>query len=231
MALEKWEITQRQKGNNAAADIARILRDNCGDVPIEGATSEELDSPRRFSLESRQNLEKMGFNIYKLTGKSAKIFRGEGRALWFAFSDEIHKQVLEQQSIKTEAAIHHDIPYIPHSASENIDKQKQLIAEFLKGEQGVKAVMGDVSDYMELYFLHHDRTKEGIFEHRASQNDEQSLFFFARTKTLANATVPSTFIVGGPGNCCSIFIADAPCSFRSVDIMAIPLLVPAPASC
>lgn len=34
MALEHWELIQRQRGNNAGADIAATLRKNYGDVPL-----------------------------------------------------------------------------------------------------------------------------------------------------------------------------------------------------
>lgn len=34
MALERWELGQRQRGNLAGAEMARVLREQYGDIPL-----------------------------------------------------------------------------------------------------------------------------------------------------------------------------------------------------
>ena len=59
MAIERWEIIQRQKGNNAAADMARALRDHFGDVPLMDESSEQFSGIQRFSPEIKSKIEKL----------------------------------------------------------------------------------------------------------------------------------------------------------------------------
>ena len=43
MALARWELEQRQKGNIEAAEEGRRLREKYGDVPLRKSRGEEFE--------------------------------------------------------------------------------------------------------------------------------------------------------------------------------------------
>jgi len=182
MAIERWELEQRQKGNVVGAKIARVLRDQFGDVPLPSA--EALVEVERFAPEAREALEKEGYVIYPLTGQSIKSLQESGRKFWSTW----HKNYPDFEalaSIRSEVAINPNRLFLPESNRKTLVEQEAMVEEFSKelGRKikGVKAIIGEAPDYIELAFSHLDATSEYLFGKKYN-------FDYARTKT---ATVGS----------------------------------------
>jgi hypothetical protein len=180
MTLEHWESVQRRTGNIAGAEIAKVLRSQFGDVPFPSvATPEKQLEIKRFSVEQREALEKQGFVIYGLTGQSIKTLRDSGRKFWSTW----HKDYPDFEalgSMHSEVAINPSKPFLPKSNNKTLAQQEEMVNKFSeelgKKVKGVKAIIGQAPDYVELAFAHLDNTKEYLFG--AKDN-----YDYARTKT------------------------------------------------
>lgn len=143
---------------------ASDLRAQYGDInPESGGES------KRFSQESREALKGMGYVIYSLTGQSIVSMQEAGRK----FMDYDYRDFSSYENLRsmcTEVAINPDEPIIPFSDHRNDVQQAVLIAKFahrLKRKvNGVDAVRGEASDYIELEFTHLDATGEHLFEEK-----------------------------------------------------------------
>jgi len=191
MALERWELVQRQKGNKIGAEMAQLLRKHFGDVPLP--TSETLPSIKKFSPETKEALEKLGYLIYSLTGKSIKNLKEEGmefRRIWRRDYPDFEALT----SIRSEVAINPDELFLPKSNYKTLKRQEEMVDEFseelTKKIQGVKAVIGQAPDYLELAFQHLDKTKDYLF-------GEKYHYDSARTKTPTRGSYIAS--IGGSG--------------------------------
>lgn len=178
---------------------------------------------KRFSPEARKALEEAGYIIYELTGRSIIDLEIEnGEPFDYEMWGRDYPLFMRKTSMRSEVAINPHHVFIEGSNEKTLEEQQLMIAAFsvVLGTEivGVKAVMGDVADYVELIFAHYHKTGEQLFKEVHGQ---------ARTKTsisekthIANVGhqgyIPprlSAAITGGPGRATS-------------DVFAAPLIVP-----
>jgi len=174
MAMQEWEMRQIEKGNVAGAEIARPLREQFGDVPLPTITAPKTaETPifeeaskeiQRFSAEQREALEARGMTIVELTGQSIKTLRDGGKKFWSTWHQD-HPQFEAATSRLSEVAIIPEL-FIPNSNNKTLAEQEEMVAEMSKGFaqiNGVKAIIGEVSDYSELAFSHLASTGSRLF--------------------------------------------------------------------
>ncbi len=149
-----------------------------GDVPLP--SGEALVEVKRFSLETRQALEKEGYLIYQLTGQSIKSLREAGRKFWSAW----HKDYPDFEALTsklTEVAINPKTLFLPDSNRKTLKEQEKMVKEFSQNLsrkiKGAEAIIGETPDYVELAFRHLDATGNYLFGKEYSYN-------CTRTKTL-----------------------------------------------
>lgn len=182
MSLEHWERRQRERDNTIGAEAARFLRGQYGDVPFPSpasSTEKQLEI-KRFSAEQKEALEKQGYVIYGLTGQSIKTLRDNGRKFWSTWHNEL-PDFEALGSMHSEVAINPNKLFLPKSNNKTLAQQEEMVGKFSKelGKKvvkGVKAVIGQAPDYVELAFAHLDSTKEYLF-------GEKDNYDYARTKT------------------------------------------------
>ncbi len=151
---------------------------------VEKQTPKTPEAPveiKRFSAEQREALEKQGFVIYGLTGQSIKTLRDAGRKFWSTWHQDPQFADFEALgSMHSEVAINPNKLFLPNSNNKTLKQQEDMVEKFSqklgKKVQGVKAVIGQASDYEELAFAHLDATKDYLFG--AKDN-----YDYARTKT------------------------------------------------
>gem|GEM_PF-1303094 len=178
MAMQEWEMRQRQKGNTAGAEVARVLREQYGDVPLPVAPERALDIVR-FSPEQHGALTERGRLIYAPTGQSIATLREKGRKFWSTWHEE-YPDFENLPSRLTEIAIDPQELFLPNSNRKTLAEQEKMIAKYseklAKEVPGVQAILGEAPDYVELAFLHLDATDERLF-------GEKYDYRYTRTKT------------------------------------------------
>lgn len=134
---------------------------------------------KRFSQEAREALEKQGFVIYGLTGQSIRSLRDSGHkflSTWYKGLPDFEAL----GSMHSEVAINPNKPFLPKSNNKTLTQQEEMVGKFSeelgKKIKGVKAIIGQAPDYVELAFVHQDSTKEYLF---GAKNN----YHYARTKT------------------------------------------------
>ncbi len=226
MALEYYELQMRQAGNIAAAEYARVTREQYGDVALpsnNGHVEIPTVSVIRFSDEAKATLEKQKFVIYELTGQSIKSLRDSGRKFW----TDWHKQYPDFESLTSmhsEVAIHPKQLFIDNSHNKTLAEQEEMIKKFsadlAKGRNripNVEAIMGEASDYVELAFQHLDTTGDYLFGEKYGYN-------YARTKTRVGAGVAG---VGRFYPTYGLYVGYWHHDVGGDDVFAAPLVVPA----
>ena len=182
---------------------------------------------RRFSDEAREALIKDGYVIINLTGKS---IRRSHRERGFKFWSNWHKYIKvgsfeTKGSMTSEVAIKPDAPFIPGSNNKTLKEQKDMIAEFSrdlgKKIKGVKAIMGEAPDYVELAFTHLDAIGGRL-------HGEEYGYNFARTKTPAVGF--HVAVVGYFNNILGIGVTTWHRNEGQSRIYAAPIVVPAKSS-
>lgn len=128
-----------------------------------------IESPieiKSFSDEQKEALWKLEFIILDLTGESIKSLRDKG----FLFSTDWHKRFTGFEalaSMHSEAAINPDKLFLPNTTFKTPTQQKEMVRKFSnelgKKVRGVKAIIGSVPDYAELYYKYHEATNEYLF--------------------------------------------------------------------
>ena len=194
MSLEHRELRQRQEGNIAGAEIAHVLREQFGDVPLP--SGEALVEVKRFSLEAREVLEKEGYVVHTLTGQSIKSLRESGRKFWSTWHKD-YPNLEALTSKRSEVAVNPKQLFLPKSNRKTLAEQEAMVEEFSKklGRKikGVKAIIGEAPDYAELAFLHFEATDERLFGQKYNYD-------YIRTETpLAGVNVASVGHFGGSG--------------------------------
>jgi len=218
MALERWELEQRRRGNIAGAEMAHVLRSHFGDVPLpSGEASVEV---KRFSPEARQTLEKEGYLIYQLTGQSIKSLRKAGRKFWSTWHED-YPDLEALTSRQSEVAINPKQLFLPDSNRKTLAEQEAMVAEFSREltqkVEGVEAIIGEVADYGELAFSHLDATSEYLF-------GEKHNFDYARTKTQAAGSYVALVGLFDPVD--GLGVSSWRCGYGSDDVWAVPLVMP-----
>ena len=117
---------------------------------------------KRFTDEQREALIKEGYIIYGLTGQSIKTLRDAGRRFWSTW----HKGLPDFEaltSMQSEVAINPRKLFLPRSNNKTLPQQEEMVSKFSeklgKKVQGVKAIIGQAPDYVELSFVHFDANK------------------------------------------------------------------------
>ncbi|MDO8620920.1 MAG: hypothetical protein Q7R31_01430 [Candidatus Levybacteria bacterium] len=184
MSMQHLENELRRTGDprkQAFADVIAGIHKSLGsDIPLPSvATPEKQLEIKRFSQEQREALEKQGFVSYGLTGQSIKALRDSGHKFW----SDWHKSLPDFEalgSMHSEVAINPSKLFLPKSNNKTLAQQEEMVSKFSeelgKKVKGVKAIIGQAPDYVELAFAHLDATKEYLFG--AKDN-----YDYARTKT------------------------------------------------
>lgn len=218
MAMERWEMEMRRRGNVAGAEIARVLREQHGDVSL--GENELETGVSRFSSEQRKELERQGRVIVELTGQSIKRLREQGRKFWSSWHSE-HPDFESRTSRLSEVAINPSELFLPGSNGKTLQEQEKMIADFSKklGRKvgGVMAIMGEAADYVDLAFAYFDKTGKYLF-------GEKYNYDYARTKTPSVGS--SVALVGSFRRDSGLGVSDW---FRGDGddlVWAVPLVVP-----
>ena len=147
-----------------------------------------MDEVRRFSAETRKVLEKEAYLVYELTGQSIRSFKEVGRPFYPADWHKDYPDFEKLSSSKTEVAINPQKLVLPKSNNKTLKEQEEMVREFglklARKISGVEATTGETPDYVELVFLHFDKTGERLF-------GEKYNFGFTRTKTLVGSSSAS----------------------------------------
>jgi hypothetical protein len=188
MAMEYAEGELRRQGKEDVADrIASVRKLNGGDVdlPFSAEPETRLTTPetsveiKRFSDEQKEALMEKGYKIYLLTGQSVKTLRDSGHK----FKLDGHEPDPELEalvSMHSEVAVNPDNLFLSGSSKKTLGQQEEMVDEFsqelAKKVQGVKAIIGQVPDYLELTLTHLDAAQEYLFGVKDNYN-------YTRTKT------------------------------------------------
>ena len=184
MTMQHLENELRRAGDprkQAFADVIAGIHKSLGsDIPLSFvATPEKQLEIKRFSNEQKEALKKEGYLNYALTGESVKSLRDSGHKFW----SDWHKSLPDFEalgSMHSEVAINPNKPFLPKSNNKTLTQQEEMVNKFSeelgKKVKGVKAIIGQVPDYVELEFAHLDSTKEYLFG--AKDN-----YDYTRTKT------------------------------------------------
>lgn len=190
MAIEAWELDQRHRGNVVGAEIARVLREQYGDIPLNHQTAETTIAIKKFTDEQKDALKKIGYTaIYPLSGQSIKGLRESGRKFWSTWFKD-YPDFENLTSRHSEVAINPNKLFLPNSNNKTLEQQEKLVEKIstqLRGRQrilGVEVIIGEAPDYTELAFLHLDATGERLFGEKYNYN-------YARTKTTVGSGVAS----------------------------------------
>lgn len=195
--------------------------------------SEKLSSIKEFSAEAKETLEKEGYLIYSLTGKSIKDLKNEG--MEFDEYLNIHSggfPVFENsKSMQSEIAIKSKELFLRHATGKNFDQQKAVVENFSQKIshkiKGVKAVIGEVSDYAELSFTYLNKTGKNLFD---AVGKEYDYGCYTRTKTLTPEGIVGTVAIFGrtdPDSNLSIYNGGIDNLTRGRNVSIAPLIVPA----
>ena len=226
MALEYYELQMRESGNTAAAEFARVTREQFGDIALP-SNNGHIEIPTvpvvRFSDEAKAALEKQKFIIHELTGQSIKSLKDSGRKFW----TDWHKQYPDFEALasrRSEVAINPEKLFIDKSNNKTLSEQEEMIRKFseslAKGRNripNVEAIMGGAPDYVELVFRHLDATGDYLFGEKYGYN-------YAMTKTFVGAGVAS---VGGFGPADGLLVSHWNPDYGHDYVFAAPLVVPA----
>lgn len=204
MALEHWEIVQRQQGNIAGAEKALALRKRYGDVPLPSAESQV--EVRRFSQEERKALLGDGAVIYLLTGETIRDQREDKRPLWYVvggYSEHGKNRVLDFPSRLIEVAIypHPEGFFVPGSFGKTTDGQDSLLVQEAEGLRkklrvgGITMIRPEASEATEVFFKHFDAAGARLLG-KDYMDKANGYWRYIRTNTPTNLVGSSLASVG-----------------------------------
>lgn len=181
----------------------------------------ETEKPEipRFSPEQREALEKEGYVIYELTGKTIEDLRGVvgnyHQPMWLQY-DPIDKSVKSKTS---EVAINPEKLFLPESDNKRFTEQKSLVAEFSEDIStkipGVEAIIGEAPDYVELASL------SRLFRHNMNYIRTQTEISSGLVYVYVGNLYPSNLYPDGG------FMVDRGCyDSRLFNLFIVPLVVP-----
>lgn len=176
----------------------------------------------RFSEGQREALRKQGLTFfYEFKGKSIGTLRDiEG----CRFGTTWHKAFpyLEAlPSMRSEVAINPNKLFLPNSNNKGLDQEEEMVKEYSweleRKVQGVRAIIGQVSDYAELAIAYQKSTGGSLFGKKAD-------FVFARTKTPTRDSNVADIRDYGEGY--GLSIDDSNRHWGHSNMFAVPLVVP-----
>jgi len=128
------------------------------DVELQAPETREEGT---FTSEQTRLLEEEGYQIYTLTGESIATLKAKGFKFWSTWHEqnpqfETLQSRVGQVAIKTDP----DEFFIPDSNNKTLDKQLEMVEEQNKALSqrisGVKAILGEAADYIELAFQNNE---------------------------------------------------------------------------
>lgn len=134
---------------------------------IFGKEWKKIDIPK-FSDESMQELEKLGYRIYELRGRTIHELARVG--MYFASrwqNDE--STLLDLPSLRTQVAILPQDPYMPSSEDKTLDEHREMLVNYRKQLAtkitlpGSALMIGGATDYIELVYEHSKATQGKLF--------------------------------------------------------------------
>ncbi len=144
---------------------------------------------KKFTPESHQNLENLGYLIYTLTGQSILNLQEAGRKFWTNWGNNHQFEIV--CSRLSEVAINPNRLFLPQSNNKAYYQQDSMVKVFsqrlAKKFFRVRAIIGEAADYAELTYLHLDTTHDGLFGDKYGCD-------YTRTKTF---TVGSLGVIVG----------------------------------
>ncbi len=202
MSLQYIENDKRMMGDS----LVEIL-----EMPVE---------VKKFSDEQKEDLKKQAYLFYPL-GLSIKTLKYSNRKFMLnCHRDSVACEVL--CSMHSEVAIRPDSLFLPNSNRKSLKQEEEMVEEFsVKLSQktpGVKAVMGNEADYIELAFRHLYATGIRLFGEAYGYN-------YARAKNPYNKSGVAN--VGDFGVDMGLHINDWFAGRGNEYTYAVPLVVPA----
>lgn len=174
----------------------------------------------RFSAEARRGLEGEGYFIYALEGKSIGELRQSGLIQQSPYLE--HPDFQQQQNWRapaTEVAIRW--AWLEGSWYKTLPEQERMVAKFSRGlskkVKGVKAIVGQASQYAEVALLHFRATGKRIF------GWDQDYSF---TRTLTPAPGGEMGFVGFFSEESGLLVGFWPPNDRTDEVRICPLVVP-----
>lgn len=223
MAMQWLEGELRKTGDKQDkinADLIAAMREHRGDdIPLPTTQPTETEKPeiQRFSQEQREALRKEGYVVYELTGQSIADLREQGKPFWSTWHKS-HPEFEALTSRHSEVAINPKQLFLPDSNNKTLRQQQAMIGRFSfffgSTISGVKAVLGEVPDYVELAFLSPE--KQRLFGEKNGYN-------YTRTQTRVDSDVANVGYFD-PGNGLNVdrWYADGCNDY----VFAAPLVVP-----
>ena len=185
---------------------------------------EKLVKIQSFPIETQQILEKEGFLIYPFSGQSIKSLREAGEK----FLTTWHKNYPDFEALTSrlsQVAINPQNLFLPDSNKKTLLRQEEMVVAFSqeisRKIKGVRAIIGEAPDYIELVFIHLKETGEYLFGKKYN-------YGYARTKTLINDS--EVVNVGRFSHKFGLQIIRLRPNHRFKFVWAVPILVPDPGS-
>jgi hypothetical protein len=174
-----------------------------------------------FNQEQSRALERKGFTVFNLTGRTIATLRDESNPVYSTWHT---REAFERlPSLRSQVAVKQGETFLNLSShsilTENLDQVDRYANRIGQEVRGVTAIMGSVADYSELAFSYLKRTGEQIFGKKYTYTN----FQYARTTTLAGHGDSSLAVAYGNEG---LIIQMCSTTGVSYDIHASPLLVP-----
>ena len=147
---------------------------------ILGEEWKKMDIPR-FSDVSKQELEKLGFRIYELKGRTIHDLVRDGMRFATSWQND-EQSLLSLPSHRTEVAIFPTDPYMPRSSDKTFEIHRGMLVSYRKQLSkkitlpGSALMIGGVTDYIELALEHLKATHFKLF-------GKENGYRFATTET------------------------------------------------
>jgi len=198
----------------------------------DGLTIETSELDKNFILftpEQRKNLERNGYAIYRLTGKTIGELRAAGNSFIpssYMFDSKVAR------SVSAEVAIDPKALYLKDSQNKTLKEQMKMMEEHAKSIRkkfpGLTAIVGSAPDYAELAFQHLKATGVRLF---GSEDGSPDAYVSPRTCTTSYVGQDRFGIyyssVGGHEEFQGLHITIRKPDQRWTDVYAAPLIVSA----
>ncbi|OGH05182.1 MAG: hypothetical protein A2W22_05955 [Candidatus Levybacteria bacterium RBG_16_35_11] len=145
-----------------------------------GVTSGIKESPNKvgtFSPDARDQLSSQGYLIYSLSGKSIRELEAEGNKFWSTWHRS-QPRVEDVTSSIGEVAINPAKIFIDGSNLKSVQDQNRLVEELSEKLQvenkGLQAMVGNIADNAELFFLHLKTTGEDLFGGKYARTTQEA---------------------------------------------------------
>ncbi len=151
MAIARWELEQRRKGNSFGADIATLLYGQYGDI--------ELPEFTPFNGYTKDKLNKKLFLRYRLNGETIQGLRDREYDIRVELHDlsPHRKTLLLAPALTSEVAVDPRNFPLPDSDGSSYEEQLQMVNDYSDNLSargiilGAKAVIGEAIDYIALF--------------------------------------------------------------------------------